>query len=162
MLIGGEFYPDTKISVREATEDELAQVKANIDNGNPFYKYYLKKVYYYEVTQAQPLRTDAVVRVLNDTRLADSMMTMDTGYQAVGKAQKADSIGSYLSADTQISSAGYIVVMNRLDIWVEILVSAAVLTLAILVVAGLHIRRKKRREAANGNVALPAPENTEK
>ena len=162
VLIGGEFYPDTKISVREATEDELAQVKANIDNGNPFYKYYLKKVYYYEVTQAQPLRTDAVVRVLNDTRLADSMMTMDTGYQAVGKAQKADSIGSYLSADTQISSAGYIVVMNRLDIWVEILVSAAVLTLAILVVAGLHIRRKKRREAANGNVALPAPENTEK
>ena len=148
VLMGGEFYPDTKISVREATDEELAQVKANIDNDSPFYKYYLKKVYYYEVSQAQPLRTNAIVRVLNDTRLADSLMTMDAEYQTVGEAQKADTIGSYLSSDTQISSAGYIVVLNRMDIWVEILISAAVLALAILVVAGLHIRRQKRRNAA--------------
>ena len=148
VLMGGEFYPDTKISVREATDEELAQVKANIDNDSPFYKYYLKKVYYYEVSQAQPLRTKAIVRVLNDTRLADSLMTMDAEYQTVGKAQKADTIGSYLSSDTQISSAGYIVVLNRMDIWVEILISAAVLALAILVVAGLHVRRQKRRNAA--------------
>ena len=148
VLMGGEFYPDTKISVREATDEELAQVKANIDNDSPFYKYYLKKVYYYEVSQAQPLRTNAIVRVLNDTRLADSLMTMDAEYQTVGEAQKADTIGSYLSSDTQISSAGYIVVLNRMDIWAEILISAAVLALAILVVAGLHIRRQKRRNAA--------------
>ena len=148
VLMGGEFYPDTKISVREATDEELAQVKANIDNDSPFYKYYLKKVYYYEVSQAQPLRTNAIVRVLNDTRLADSLMTMDAEYQTVGEVQKADTIGSYLSSDTQISSAGYIVVLNRMDIWAEILISAAVLALAILVVAGLHIRRQKRRNAA--------------
>ena len=148
VLMGGEFYPDTKISVREATDEELAQVKANIDNDSPFYKYYMKKVYYYEVSQAQPLRTNAIVRVLNDTRLADSLMTMDAEYQTVGEAQKADTIGSYLSSDTQISSAGYIVVLNRMDIWAEILISAAVLALAILVVAGLHIRRQKRRNAA--------------
>ena len=148
VLMGGEFYPDTKISVREATDEELAQVKANIDNDSPFYKYYLKKVYYYEVSQAQPLRTNAIVRVLNDTRLADSLMTMDAEYQTVGEAQKADTIGSYLSSDTQISSAGYIVVLNRMDIWVETLISAAVLALAILVVVGLHIRRQKRRNAA--------------
>ena len=148
VLMGGEFYPDTKISVREATDEELAQVKANMDNDSPFYKYYLKKVYYYEVSQAQPLRTNAIVRVLNDTRLADSLMTMDAEYQTVGEAQKADTIGSYLSSDTQISSAGYIVVLNRMDIWAEILISAAVLALAILVVVGLHIRRQKRRNAA--------------
>ena len=148
VLMGGEFYPDTKISVREATDEELAQVKANIDNDSPFYKYYLKKVYYYEVSQAQPLQTNAIVRVLNDTRLADSLMTMDAEYQTVGEVQKADTIGSYLSSDTQISSAGYIVVLNRMDIWVEILISAAVLALAILVVVGLHIRRQKRRNAA--------------
>ena len=148
VLMGGDFYPDTKISVREATDEELAQVKANIDNDSPFYKYYMKKVYYYEVSQAQPLRTNAIVRVLNDTRLADSMMTMDAEYQTVGEAQKADTIGSYLSSDTQISSAGYIVVLNRMDIWVEILISAAVLALAILVVVSLHIRRQKRRNAA--------------
>ena len=148
VLMGGEFYPDTKISVREATDEELAQVKANMDNDSPFYKYYLKKVYYYEVSQAQPLRTNAIVRVLNDTRLADSLMTMDAEYQTVGEAQKADTIGSYLSSDTQISSAGYIVVLNRMDIWVETLISAAVLALAILVVVGLHIRRQKRRNAA--------------
>ena len=148
VLMGGEFYPDTKISVREATDEELAQVKANIDNDSPFYKYYLKKVYYYEVSQAQPLRTNAIVRVLNDTRLADSLMTMDAEYQTVGEVQKADTIGSYLSSDTQISSAGYIVVLNRMDIWAEILISAAVLALAILVVVGLHIRRQKRRNAA--------------
>ena len=148
VLMGGEFYPDTKISVREATDEELAQVKANIDNDSPFYKYYLKKVYYYEVSQAQPLRTNAIVRVLNDTRLADSLMTMDAEYQTVGEAQKADTIGSYLSSDTQISAAGYIVVLNRMDIWVETLISAAVLALAILVVVGLHIRRQKRRNAA--------------
>ena len=148
VLMGGEFYPDTKISVREATDEELAQVKANMYNDSPFYKYYLKKVYYYEVSQAQPLRTNAIVRVLNDTRLADSLMTMDAEYQTVGEAQKADTIGSYLSSDTQISSAGYIVVLNRMDIWVETLISAAVLALAILVVVGLHIRRQKRRNAA--------------
>ena len=28
------------------TDEELAQVKANIDNDRPFYKYYLKNVYY--------------------------------------------------------------------------------------------------------------------
>lgn len=148
VLMGGEFYPDTKIAVREATDEELAQVKANIDNDSPFYKYYLKKVYYYEVSQAQPLQTNAIVRVLNDTRLADSLMTMDAEYQTVGEAQKADTIGSYLSSDTQISSAGYIVVLNRMDIWVETLISAAVLALAILLVVGLHIRRQKRRNAA--------------
>ena len=161
VLFGGEFYPDTKISVREATEDELAQVKANIDNDSPFYKYYLKKVYYYEVSQAQPLRTNAIVRVLNDTRLADSLMTMDAEYQTVGKVQKADSIGSYLSADTQISSAGYIVVLNRVDIWVEILVSAAVLALAILVVVWLHIRRQKRRNAAKEAAGAAVTEETD-
>ena len=75
-------------------------------------------------------------------------MTMDAEYQTVGEAQKADTIGSYLSSDTQISSAGYIVVLNRMDIWVETLISAAVLALAILVVVGLHIRRQKRRNAA--------------
>ena len=156
VLIGGEFYPDTKISVREATDEELAQIKANVENDSPFYKYYLRKVYYYEVTQAQPLRTSAIVRVLNDTRLADSMMTMDTEYQTVGKVQKADSIGSYLSADTQISSAGYIVVLSRVDIWVEIVISIAVLILAILIVAGLHVRRKKRRAASKENEAAEA------
>ena len=161
VLIGGEFYPDTRISVREATDEELAQIKANVENDSLFYKYYLKKVYYYEVTQAQPLRTSAIVRVLNETRLADSMMTMDTKYQTVGKVQKADSIGSYLSSDTQIGSAGYIVVLNRVDIWVEILISAAVLVLAVLIVAGLHVRRKKRREAAKANEAEAAPEATD-
>ena len=158
VLMGGEFYPDTKISVREATDEELAQVKANIDNDSPFYKYYLKKVYYYEVSQAQPLRTNAIVRVLNDTRLADSLMTMDAEYQIVGEAQKADTIGSYLSSDTQISSAGYIVVLNRMDIWVETLISAAVLALAILVVVGLHIRRQKRRNAAKAAEAAVTKE----
>ena len=162
VLMGGEFYPDTKISVREATDEELAQVKANIDNDSPFYKYYLKKVYYYEVSQAQPLRTNAIVRVLNDTRLADSLMTMDAEYQTVGEAQKADTIGSYLSSDTQISSAGYIVVLNRMDIWAEILISAAVLALAILVVAGLHIRRQKRRNAAKAAVTKETDDETVK
>ena len=161
VLMGGEFYPDTKISVREATDEELAQVKANIDNDSPFYKYYLKKVYYYEVSQAQPLRTNAIVRVLNDTRLADSLMTMDAEYQTVGKAQKADTIGSYLSSDTQISSAGYIVVLNRMDIWVEILISAAVLALAILVVVGLHVRRQKRRNAAKAAAEAAATKETD-
>ena len=162
VLMGGEFYPDTKISVREATDEELAQVKANIDNDSPFYKYYMKKVYYYEVSQAQPLRTNAIVRVLNDTRLADSLMTMDAEYQTVGEAQKADTIGSYLSSDTQISSAGYIVVLNRMDIWAEILISAAVLALAILVVAGLHIRRQKRRNAAKAAVTKETDDETVK
>ena len=161
VLMGGEFYPDTKISVREATDEELAQVKANIDNDSPFYKYYLKKVYYYEVSQAQPLRTNAIVRVLNDTRLADSLMTMDAEYQTVGEAQKADTIGSYLSSDTQISSAGYIVVLNRMDIWVEILISAAVLALAILVVVGLHVRRQKRRNAAKAAAEAAATKETD-
>ncbi len=161
VLIGGEFYPDTKISVREATDEELAQIKANVENDSPFYKYYLKKVYYYEVTQAQPLRTSAIVRVLNDTKLADSMMTMDTEYQTVGKVQRADSIGSYLSADTQISSTGYIVVLNRVDIWVEIVISIAALILAILIVAGLHVHRKKRRAAAKANETEAAPEETD-
>ena len=98
------------------------------------------------------------MRVLNDTRLADSLMTMDAEYQIVGEAQKADTIGSYLSSDTQISSAGYIVVLNRMDIWVETLISAAVLALAILVVVGLHIRRQKRRNAAKAAEAAVTKE----
>ena len=147
--------------MREATDEELAQIKANVENDSPFYKYYLKKVYYYEVSQAQPLRTNAIVRVLNDTRLADSLMTMDAEYQTVGKAQKADTIGSYLSSDTQISSAGYIVVLSRMDIWVEILISAAVLALAILVVVGLHVRRQKRRNAAKAAAEAAATKETD-
>ena len=98
------------------------------------------------------------MRVLNDTSLADSLMTMDAEYQTVGEAQKADTIGSYLSSDPQISSAGYIVVLNRMDIWVETLISAAVLALAILVVAGLHIRRQKRRNAAKAAEAAVTKE----
>ena len=86
---------------------------------------------------------------------------MDTEYQTVGKVQKADTIGSYLSSDTQISSAGYIVVLNRMDIWVEILISAAVLALAILVVVWLHIRRRKRRNAAKEAAGAAVTEETD-
>lgn len=149
LLIGGEFYPDTTISVREATEEELAQIKEKAASSSPFYKYYVKQAYGYEISQAEALREQAVVRVYSDSRLADSIMTMDAAYEAVGAVQEADSIGSYLSADTTISSTGYVVVLNRVDTWIEVLASLLAVALGIGTVTWLHVQRKKRKEAEN-------------
>ncbi|MCD8241370.1 MAG: hypothetical protein LUD73_02935 [Lachnospiraceae bacterium] len=147
LLFGGEFYPDSVLAVREATEEETEHVAANLELDRVFQKYYVRGVYYYELSQAEEVREQAVVRVLNHISLSDSILTMNESFETVGEVQETEVVGNYLSVSTLIGSSGYIVVLDRVDCGM----AALGVLLIVLVVTGtvvLVTRKKKNKKAA--------------
>ena len=122
VLFGGNFYPDTTLTVRDATDEEAKQVSQNFDTFNWMYHYYVKHIYRYELNQEEELDTQAMVRVVHDSTLADCIVSMDDSFQTLDEVQKAGKVGSYLSVDTTIAKSGYIVVLDRIDTWMSIVI----------------------------------------
>ena len=110
--------------------------------------YHIKQVYYYQITQEEPLRSQVTLRVADNSYLADSLMTLDSGFSVVGEAQKTENVGSFLSADTVIAENGYVVVMDRIDTWVTILGAAGVIILTILILLAIHRWKQKHKADA--------------
>lgn len=148
VLMGGEFYPDTALAVREASEEELTKIKESMGSMDMLPAYHIKQVYYYQITQEEPLRSQVTLRVADNSYLADSLMTLDSGFSVVGEAQKTENVGSFLSADTVIAENGYVVVMDRIDTWVTILGAAGVIILTILILLAIHRWKQKHKADA--------------
>jgi len=148
VLMGGEFYPDTALAVREASEEELAKIKERMESMDMLPTYHIKQVYYYQVTQKEPLRSQVTLRVADNSYLADSLMTLDGGFSVVGEVQKTENIGRFLSADTVIAENGYVVVMDRIDTWVTVLGAAGVIILTILILLAIHRWKQKHKTEA--------------
>ncbi|MCD8097243.1 MAG: hypothetical protein LUE31_04225 [Lachnospiraceae bacterium] len=147
LLLGGEFYPDSVLAVREATEEETENAAANLGLDRIFQKYDVRGVYYYELSQAEEVREQAVVRVLNHSSLSDSMLTMNESFETVGEVQEADVVGDYLSVSTQIGSSGYIVVLDRVNYGMAAL-GVLLIVLAVTGTVVLVTRKKKKKKAA--------------
>ena len=144
VLFGGNFYPDTTLTVRDATDEEAKQVSQNFDTFNWMYHYYVKHIYRYELNQEEELDTQAMVRVVHNSTLADCIVSMDDSFQTLDKVQKAEKVGSYLSVDTTIAKSGYIVVLDRIDTWISIVLGILGLILLGLLMFGMYKLRLRR------------------
>ena len=144
VLFGGNFYPDTTLTVRDATDEEVKQVSRNFDTFNWMYHYYVKHIYRYELNQEEELDTQAMVRVVHNSTLADCIVSMDDSFQTLDKVQKAEKVGSYLSVDTTIAKSGYIVVLDRIDTWMSIVLGILGLILLGLLMFGMYKLRLRR------------------
>ena len=144
VLFGGHFYPDTTLTVRDATDEEAKQVSQNFDTFNWMYHYYVKHIYRYELNQEEELDTQAMVRVVHNSTLADCIVSMDDSFQTLDKVQKAEKVGSYLSVDTTIAKSGYIVVLDRIDTWMSIVLGILGLILLGLLMFGMYKLRLRR------------------
>ena len=144
VLFGGNFYPDTTLTVRDATDEEAKQVSQNFDTFNWMYHYYVKHIYRYELNQEEELDTQAMVRVVHNLTLADCIVSMDDSFQTLDEVQKAEKVGSYLSVDTTIAKSGYIVVLDRIDTWMSIVLGILGLILLGLLMFGMYKLRLRR------------------
>ena len=144
VLFGGNFYPDTTLTVRDATDEEAKQVSRNFDTFNWMYHYYVKHIYRYELNQEEELDTQAMVRVVHNSTLADCIVSMDDSFQTLDEVQKAEKVGSYLSVDTTIAKSGYIVVLDRIDTWMSIVLGILGLILLGLLMFGMYKLRLRR------------------
>ena len=144
VLFGGNFYPDTTLMVRDATDEEAKQVSRNFDTFNWMYHYYVKHIYRYELNQEEELDTQAMVRVVHNSTLADCIVSMDDSFQTLDEVQKAEKVGSYLSVDTTIAKSGYIVVLDRIDTWMSIVLGILGLILLGLLMFGMYKLRLRR------------------
>lgn len=144
VLFGGNFYPDTTLTVRDATDEEAKQVSQNFDTFHWMYHYYLKHIYRYELNQEEELDTQAMVRVVHNSTLADCIVSMDDSFQTLDEVQKAEKEGSYLSVDTTIAKSGYIVVLDRIDTWMSIVLGILGLILLGLLMFGMYKLRLRR------------------
>ena len=144
VLFGGNFYPDTTLTVRDATDEEAKQVSQNFDTFNWMYHYYVKHIYRYELNQEEDLDTQTTVRVVYNSTLADCIVSMDDSFQTLDEVQKAEKVGSYLSVDTTIAKSGYIVVLDRIDTWMSIVLGILGLILLGLIMFGMYKLRQRR------------------
>lgn len=144
VLFGGNFYPDTTLTVRDATDEEAKQVSQNFDTFHWMYHYYVKHIYRYELNQEEELDTQAMVRVVHNSTLADCIVSMDDSFQTLDEVQKAEKVGSYLSVDTTIAKSGYIVVLDRIDTWMSIVLGILGLILLGLLMFGMYKLRLRR------------------
>lgn len=143
VLMGGEFYPDSTLAVREATEEELNSIRDSMEDLGMLPRYHIKQVFCYEIDQEEALRPDVTLRVIDNTHLADSMLTMNESFEEVGAVQKTENVGSYLSVNTSISQKGYVIVTDRIDAWVSVVGTIAVIIACVLILFGID-RWKKR------------------
>lgn len=143
ILLGGEFYPDSAFSVRAASDGEREEVEQYFAEKNLASRYRIIHVYAYEITQAEPLRGQVSLRVLDDGYMADSLMVLSGEAEKVGEPKKAEKEGSYLSAETVAGERGYIVVLDRIDRWMVIAGTVGGIFLLTLLAAVAWKRRKK-------------------
>ncbi len=168
VLFGGNFYPDTTLTVRDATDEEAKQVSENFDTFNWMYHYYVKHIYRYELNQTEELDSQVTVRVADNTALADTIVSMDDSFQTLDGVQKAEKVGSYLSADTTIAESGYIVVLDRMDTWMSIVIGiVGLIVLGLIMYLIYRCRRRRLERAAKKNAEQqttdtePAPDTIE-
>ena len=168
VLFGGNFYPDTTLTVRDATDEEAKQVSENFDTFNWMYHYYVKHIYRYELNQTEELDSQVTVRVADNTALADTIVSMDDSFQTLDGVQKAEKVGSYLSTDTTIANSGYIVVLDRMDTWMSIVIGiVGLIVLGLIMYLIYRCRRRRLERAAKKNAEQqttdtePAPDTIE-
>ena len=117
ILLGGEFYPDSSLAVREISEEELSALEERMAEQKLSSRYKVKKVYYYEIQQKEEIRPQVLIRVLDDKYKADHLAALSENFELTGEIVKTKEVGIYLSAETTIDQSGYIVVLDRTGIW---------------------------------------------
>lgn len=146
VLLGGKFYPDTVLSVRDISDEESAQIYEKLKELNILPGYVIKQVYAYQIAQEEPLWDQITLRVKDDSALADSLMVLSGEMEVTGPAQKAEVIGSYLGIHAAVSASGYVIVLDKVDRWIVAAGLTAGAVLAALACLFIWRHRKKKKE----------------
>ena len=81
---------------------------------------------------------------------------MNESFEEVRAVQKTENVGSYLSVNTSISQKGYVIVTDRIDTWVSV-----VGTIAVIIACGLILFGIDRWKKRHGNKEGEKKENSE-
>ncbi len=142
VLLGGEFYPDSVLSVRELPEEEKEELLASA--GDQLSGYHVTKAYFYEIEQSNPLRGNVSLHVKNTPGSADSIAIIADGELSQGGVMAAETEGSYLAVRTMIGHRGYIIVMDKANHYG--IVIAIVLVIVVILLIALLLRNKNHRQ----------------
>jgi hypothetical protein len=147
VLLGGEFYPDSTLAVRECTEEEETKLLDLLKEQSLFPGYLIKNSYYYEISQEEPLETEIDLRVKDASALSDSMAVVSDDYQLTGTVQKAWKTGSYLAINTTMEKSGYILVLDKVD-RSAVVIGILIAILAAALFVGIFWKFRKTKTVA--------------
>ncbi len=158
ILLGGQFYPDTTFSVREADDSEKKQVREQLKSSDLLGRFRVMQVYCYDISQKENLNSQISLRVLNRYH-GDRIAVISANMEVVNEVQKAPAEGRYMAANVTVPQNGYLVVIHTVN---ETLIAiGAVIALAALAAGACFLRRyrKKKKEATEEDEKKAAEEN---
>lgn len=168
ILLGGDFYPDSTLAAREASQEETERVKQAVEALDMPESYLVQEVYYYELDQEEALKGQVSLRVKDGSKQPRSLMVLSEGLEVTGEAQEAEMTDSYMGVDTTIGSSGYVVVLESVQTrMTAVLVTGAAILFVLLAICLLCRRRRKRslehtEKAAESVAGNPAEDAQEK
>lgn len=153
MLLGGEFYPDTRLEVYTVTDDESARIEEVKKQINSDVQYVTQKSYRYKLNQEMPFDGSVSLRVLCGKLIpSNTLLILDKDMNPITGLIPAKQIGSYLASDVEIGNEGYIVMIQFVSKAQAAGVIAAViigLIILIVIIVLLYKKRKKNKWRAN-------------
>lgn len=142
ILLGGEFYPDSSLEVREVSEEKSASFEQMLEEQGLSGAYRLKGVYVYQIDQEENLRSEVSLRVKSSRR--GNCLAVISGETALADGMpETEKTGSFLAADLYMEKSGYILELEKVPAW-EGAAAAAVLCAAA---AGLfrYVRKNRKK-----------------
>lgn len=141
--MGGEFYLDSALYVKELSEEEKVQVLGAVEE--QLSGYGIVKVYSYEIEQSSPLRGKVSLHVKNEPESASSIAVMSDGKISEDGIMQASAEGSYLAVKTTLGNKGYIIVMDKTNHYIAVFMT--ILVIVIVAVMVIFLWNKKHRTA---------------
>lgn len=146
LILGGDFYPDTELSVSMANESEAASINNVKQQLQPDMHYVITKSYHYKLTQERPLNGNVNLRVLKDSLIpSNTLLILDKDFNSLTGVVRVDSIDSFLTIDTTIPDEGYVVVIEKVSRVTVVAVAAGIIVVLVLLVLLLLFMRRKRK-----------------
>ena len=149
MVLGGNFYPDSRLEVSEVSGSELERINRVRQEAVPGTRYVVTKAYRYELSQEKPLDTAVDVRALNSLMSANMALVLDDEMNMAADAVNTDTVKSYAAFAGNIPRSGYVVLLvfvsgSAMAIIISVLIAALVILLAVMIFLRKKRRKRKR------------------
>ncbi len=190
LVLEGDFYPDSVLSVREAEAEEVEALNAVKQRTIPQSRLMISQAYKYEIHQERELNPLVRIRAMNFLFPANKILVVDKDMNPVdmtGMATESDitsdgtgdesediiisgtglvdaaTVGSYADAKALICDEGYIVLMRyvtRKNMMVIILVMIISIAIFGFAIFWMRKQRKKRLKGAMSSLQDTGDEGT--
>ena len=148
MILAGMFFPDSELTVRHGSETEWELLNAVKSDIAPDVHDVFTALYKYDVSQVEPFNGNVDMRVVSGLIPANTIVVLDGEMKPVTELTKCRKVGSYLSINAEIPSAGYVVVVehvSKVTVALVIMIAAGIIILlAVINVLFFRWRKKKK------------------